>query len=639
MLQYVIAGLVIGGIYAIAAAGLVVTYLSAGILNFSFGAEAYFVARCYYYLNSQLHWTIIPAALVSIVVVGPALGVVLYLTVFRTLRLSSSLVKVVATLGLFVLVPAAAGLCFGGEVVLIAPGLAPRPVRVFDVLGVPVTMDQLIAYCCVVAVVVIGAVVLRYSDVGLRVRAMVDSPAMTALSGTNPGLVSLSVWAASTGLAGLAGVLAAPIIGLDAGNFTLLVVGSFAAVIAARLRSLPIAVGVGLAIGIAGALVQYLLPPSSQFTSAVLPSIPFVFTAAFLVVFMIRSGGADESADVGGALDRALALRSGPDRRRAQHAVLVGGPMRSVTGALARPAVGVFALVAALPFVVRGFWIGVIGQGVAYGIIFLSVTVVTGEGGMIWLCQITFAGVGGLTMAQLAITHGWPVMAAVLAGGVVALPLGLGIGLLTVRFGDLYVALVTLIFGLLTENLVFSRQIFQNNGLGVSITPPQFASSPRAFVYLSLGVFAVIAVLLVNLRGSTTGLALRATRSSEPGSKMIGISVRQMRMLVAGIGAFVAGIGGAMLAIALGDALPSNYSTLEGVLWLVVLVTLGIRSIVAALVAGLVFTLLVTAAQVYLPVGVGGLIPLVFGVGAIRVAKFPEGWLGRPLTWRRRATR
>ena len=276
------------------------TYLSAGILNFSFGAEAYFVARCYYYLNSQLHWTIIPAALVSIVVVGPALGVVLYLTVFRTLRLSSSLVKVVATLGLFVLVPAAAGLCFGGEVVLIAPGLAPRPVRVFDVLGVPVTMDQLIAYCCVVAVVVIGAVVLRYSDVGLRVRAMVDSPAMTALSGTNPGLVSLSVWAASTGLAGLAGVLAAPIIGLDAGNFTLLVVGSFAAVIAARLRSLPIAVGVGLAIGIAGALVQYLLPPSSQFTSAVLPSIPFVFTAAFLVVFMIRSGGADESADVGG---------------------------------------------------------------------------------------------------------------------------------------------------------------------------------------------------------------------------------------------------------------------------------------------------------------------------------------------------
>ena len=70
VLQYVIAGLVLGGIYAIAAAGLVVTYQSAGILNFSFGALAYAVARFYYYLNTQEHWAILPAALLSILVLG-----------------------------------------------------------------------------------------------------------------------------------------------------------------------------------------------------------------------------------------------------------------------------------------------------------------------------------------------------------------------------------------------------------------------------------------------------------------------------------------------------------------------------------------------------------------------------------------
>jgi branched-chain amino acid transport system permease protein len=59
MLQFVIAGLVLGGIYAIAASGLIVTYQSAGILNFSFGALAYAVARFYYYLNSQEHWAIV----------------------------------------------------------------------------------------------------------------------------------------------------------------------------------------------------------------------------------------------------------------------------------------------------------------------------------------------------------------------------------------------------------------------------------------------------------------------------------------------------------------------------------------------------------------------------------------------------
>ncbi len=106
MLQYVIAGLVLGGIYAIASAGLVITYVSSGILNFAFGALAFFVARFYYYLHTQEGWGIPYAALVSIVVAGPALGVLLYFLLFRHLRLSSPLVKVVATLGLLVAIPA-----------------------------------------------------------------------------------------------------------------------------------------------------------------------------------------------------------------------------------------------------------------------------------------------------------------------------------------------------------------------------------------------------------------------------------------------------------------------------------------------------------------------------------------------------
>ena len=87
MLQYVIAGLVLGGIYAIASAGLVITYVSSGILNFAFGVLAYFVARFYYYLHSQEHWGILPAALVAVVVAGPAIGVFLYFALFRFLRL------------------------------------------------------------------------------------------------------------------------------------------------------------------------------------------------------------------------------------------------------------------------------------------------------------------------------------------------------------------------------------------------------------------------------------------------------------------------------------------------------------------------------------------------------------------------
>src|ERR1039458_8404410 len=236
MLQFVIAGLVLGGIYAIASAGLVITYTSSGILNFAFGAIAFFIARFYYFLHTQQNWAIIPSAVVSIVVAGPTLGVVLYAVLFRHLRLSSPLIKVVATIGLLVAIPSLATLIFGNAAIQQAPGLAPEPVAVYNFLGVPVTLDQIIVYACVVVTVVVGAVVLRYTEIGLKVRAMAFSPAMTDLSGTNPNAISIGVWAVSVFFAGLTGVLAAPIIGLDPNNFTLLIAASFAAAVVATER-------------------------------------------------------------------------------------------------------------------------------------------------------------------------------------------------------------------------------------------------------------------------------------------------------------------------------------------------------------------------------------------------------------------
>ena len=61
MLQYVLAGLALGSIYAIAASALVVTFVSSGVLNFAFGSMAYVVARFYYWLNSQHHMSTVAA--------------------------------------------------------------------------------------------------------------------------------------------------------------------------------------------------------------------------------------------------------------------------------------------------------------------------------------------------------------------------------------------------------------------------------------------------------------------------------------------------------------------------------------------------------------------------------------------------
>jgi branched-chain amino acid transport system permease protein len=626
MLQYVIAGLVLGSIYAIASSGLVITYVSSGILNFAFGALAFFVARLYYFLLVQEGWGIALSAIVSIVIVGPAIGVVLYFILFRFLRLSSPLIKVVATLGLLVTIPALATLAFGSGAILKAPGLAPEPVRVFNVIGVAVTLDQVIVYACVIAIVVLGALVLRRTDVGLKVRAMVDSPAMTELSGTNPGMVSVGVWAVSMLFAGLAGVLAAPIIGLDPGNFTLLVAAAFAAVVAARLRSLPIAVGVGLAMGVATSLIQYVLPPSSNWTTEIVDAVPFMFIAVFVVYHLARHRDLSESQKVGGALDGAITPQ-GESQLAGATGDLEGGSL----GFIARYGgpLALICIAAILPLVVQGLWVNLMDQAFAYAIIFLSFTLVTGEGGMIWLCEITFAGIGGLTAAQLATTHHWPVLLAILAGGLVTLPIGLLVGFLTIRLGGLYVALITLTFGLLVENLVFTWPMFGNGGLGVNVNRPEFASSDLVFAYVCLTAFCIVAVFIMNLRRSTTGLALSAVRWTEPGSRTLGISVVQMKIVVAGLAAMVAGIGGGFLVTAQTSAQPGNFSTFLGVIWLAVLVTVGVRSNAAALIAGVTFALFPAIVLAYLPSWTAQIPTLLFGLGAIGVAKFPNGTLAQ----------
>ena len=201
------------------------------------------------------------------------------------------------------------------------------------------------------------------------------------------------------------------------------------------------------------------------------------------------------------------------------------------------------------------------------------------------------------------------------------------IGLLTIRLGNLYVALVTLTFGLLMERLVFNLQDFANFGAGVAVARPEFANTDKGFIYFGLAVFAIFAVLIVNLRRSTTGLALNAVRWSENASRTMGLSVITMKMLVSGLAAFVAGVGGGLYALSFKQAIPLDYATLLGLVWLAVLVTFGVRSNIAALLAGLLFTFSPAFIQTVLKLDApwSSLPILLFGLGAIALAKNPEG--------------
>jgi branched-chain amino acid transport system permease protein len=625
VLGYVFAGIALGSIYAIAASGLVVTYISSGVLNFAFGSMAYFLARFYYYLNTQQHWGALPSVIVAVGLAGPGLGAFLYLVLFRHLRMASSLIKIVSTIGVSVALPPAALIFFGSQTVTTAPGLTQAPVRTFHIFGAVASLDQIIAFGCVIAVVIIGTLILQLTGVGLRVRAMVDTPAMTSLSGVNPSLISIGVWMASTALAGLAGVLAAPSTGLTPDGMTALMASAFAALVAARLRSLPAAVGVAMGMGILTDVIQKYLPVNSSLTNAILTSIPAFVIAAFLIVYLAFSRQVNEAASTGGALDHAIRPQGGTlDVAKSSASAAVVASRSGWSLYMLGPVV-VIGIVALLPLLLSGYWLTLLATGLAFAVIFLSFTMVVGEGGMIWLCQASFAAIGAIGTAQLATNHGLNPLLAVLLAALIATPIGVILGLLTIRLGNLYVALVTLTFGLLADTLIFTRNIFYQQGLGVPVTRPAFLVSDRNFAYFVLAVFIVISVIVVNLRRSTTGLALAAVRYSEPGSRTIGLSVLSMKLLVAAIGTFIAGLGGGLLALDLQSAVPTSYTTFTGLVWLAVLVTVGLRSITAAILAGISFTLLPGVFQTYLPAGWGNVPTLLFGLGAVLVAVNPDG--------------
>src|SRR5262249_27766107 len=209
--------------------------------------------------------------------------------------------------------PPAALMLFGNDTITSAPGLASQPEPTYKIFGAVATLDQIIAVGCVLAVVIIGTLVLQFTDVGLKVRALVDTEAMTSLSGVSPARISICVWMATTALAGLAGVLAAPRTGVPPEALTGPMASPFAAVVAARLRSLTAAVGVAMAMGLVTDVSQEWLPVSSSLTAYILTSIPFFVMGAFLLAYILISGRINEAASTGGALDRAIRPMGGGD--------------------------------------------------------------------------------------------------------------------------------------------------------------------------------------------------------------------------------------------------------------------------------------------------------------------------------------
>ena len=598
ILRAVLQGLPSGTVYALVALGFVLTYKTSGVFNFAFGAQAFVSAAMYYQAREEWGWEIVPALIVSVLLVAPVLGLFLERVIFNHLRTSSQLARLVVALGLTIAIPSIYKVFAGFEAVVgRAPtGIVPDGDSVFyDPFGVyRFSRNELVAMVVAIIGMAMLALIFRFTSIGLRMRAVVESPRMTELNGIAADRVSAFAWALSSLFAGVAGVLIAPRFNtLAPSDFFHLMVVAIAAAAVGRLTSLPMALVGGLGLGVFIAELTTFLPRwSDDYTFLVpiqdnlTPAIPFVVLFGVLVF----TPGIGQSREISDPL-------SGVDPPPPSLAA------ESRSAALTR-ATRVFAVVffAITGFVVftqaDAYWLNLVTQTVVLSIIFLSITVVTGMAGQISLCQGAFAAIGGFTVFQLAERYDLSVLVAAVIGALLAAGVAAALSLPVRRIGGIWVAIATLAFAYFFLSVMVKFSWGGGNSLLTGTRVPRPVIGPidfadrRAFLVLSLIVLILVSLAVIQLREGTIGQTLQAVRGSELAAQSIGISLGHARLVAFAVSGFIAGLGGAMLSISQGNVNYGNtFAPFSALFWLVVVVSLGSRTVEGAIQAAAAFGL------------------------------------------------
>jgi branched-chain amino acid transport system permease protein len=638
-----------GAVYALIALGFVLTYKTSGVFNLAFGAQAFVSAGMYYKTRIEWEWPVLPSLILSVFVLAPAIGLLLERLIFRNLRTASSISKLVVSIGLTVALPELFKEIAGFQAVAgsTPQGIVPDGARVYyDPFGVyPWSRNELAQMAVGLAGMVLLGALFRFTPLGLRMRAVVESPRMTELNGIHADRVSAFAWALSSTFAGMAGVLIAPRFNtLVAPDFFNLTVVAIAAAAVGRLVSLPRAVYGGLGLGILIAVFNTYLPRWSDdyswlkpIQANLTPSMPFVVLFGILVFWPAIRRSRDAADPLAGVDPPPPAL-----------AAIVRSPeLTRMTRTFAVVSLGFFAWLAF--FVVEDKWVFHFTTAVIMSIIFCSIVVFTGLAGQISLCQASFAAIGGFTVFQMVDRWDTPVLVAAVVGALIAAVVGALLSLPVLRLGGVWLAIATLAFAFFFDSVMlkFSWVGGGDTALlqGTRVPRPQIGGidflAPRSWLILCLIVLVIVGVLVINVREGTVGRSLRALRGSEVAAQSVGISPAKGRIIAFALSAALAGLGGALLSAHRQNVdYATNFTPFVGLFWLVIVVTIGPRTVEGAIQAGVGFVLFEEfVLRTFIP-WITDLLPLVpewhpaggwrfilFGLSAIQYSKHPEGLL------------
>jgi branched-subunit amino acid ABC-type transport system permease component len=615
----VILGIPVGCVFALVAIGLVLTYKTSGVFNLAFAAQAYLAAAVYYDVRVKHGWPTIPAFVFVVLIISPLVGLIFDRAVFRFLRGTSPIGKLVSSLGILVALPEMVNIWRGEGLSYGIVGIWWDDNALYH-FGDYTLEGRQLAILVSTAIVVLGlGALFRWTAIGLQMRAVVESPRLTELSGVNADRASSTAWMLSSALAGLAGVLLAPFSAtLNILDFNTLLVSAIAAVAFARLTSIPMALLGGILLGVGRALLAGYLPPASLLARNLRPSLPFA-VLFLLLLFWPGLRTRRETVDpLAGADPPPPSLAAATRSALFTHSTHILGVLF----------VG-FVVYLAL-FQVNAFWLSLLTSAVVYSVIFLSITVITGMGGQISLAQATFAGIGAFTTAQLVSALDANVMVGMFAGAAMAALVGAVLAIPVLRLAGIYLSLATLAFALMFDNILVPV-----GWIGGGVTPvrvprpvigPFDLSNNKTFFVFALIVLTVVSVLVIFVRRGTTGHYLDALRGSPTAAQSIGINPARAKIIAFALSAGIAGLGGGLLSMKKGIAIPQDYVVTLGLVFVVIVVSTAARTVEGAINAGIAFTIIPYILRDWLGLSAGYAF-ILFGIGAIQYARHPEGTL------------
>ncbi|AOY99268.1 branched-chain amino acid ABC transporter permease [Cupriavidus sp. USMAHM13] len=297
----------------------------------------------------------------------------------------------------------------------------------------------------------------------------------------------------------------------------------------------------------------------------------------------------------------------------------------------------VLALLA--PAWASAYWVTQLGFVLVYAIAGLGLMLLAGYAGLISIGHAAFLGIGAYAQAWL-VAHGWPFPLALAAAALLSGLAGVVVGLPALRVRGIYLAIATLAFGFIVEEVLARWESVTGGNAGMPVQPPTLAgvsvAGPAGFYYLALAVCVLVTLGLLNLLRSPTGRAFIAVRDSEISAQSMGIQLARYKTLAFALSAAIVGIAGGLYAHLLNFISPEQFGIGQSIDLLLLVVVGGLGSVHGAFFGALFLIMMpqgIALAKDWLPPAIGqasGLQAVVYGVVLMGFVLFePMGLYGR----------